>query len=676
MAKSKIKFSIIIPAYNAEPYLKALVDCLRQQVTDEVEVLIIDDGSSQKVTYQEDWLKVYRQKNKGAGAARNKGIDKAKGDYLAFVDADDLVASDYVKQVLKKIEEDPFDVCDVSWKSQNKQGVQFDKKLKTSDDWLTNPSACTRVFSREFIGETRFSEIKDATQDEDFSRRAGYLDKDKVKRHTAITDYMYFYRTNVSDSQSKKYRKGLRKTKKVVYHYDHVTKDMTDLIEQIKKDDEQNEVWLLTKQCDIPELKRWCQIYPLIHTWTHYLKGEPYRNIEIIPVPHECDVVLYVNFIQAVGGIETFVKSFCKAMSKYYHITYVVNRAPEVHIREMEKVTEVIWNQPDREIICDTLIRLRIIDHEPHNIKAKKTIQMCHACRTNPRWHIPQDNDYIVTVSETSRKSFEKEGDKALTIHNLIDKEHQKPLVLMSATRLPAIDKGHNEERMIKLAKMLEAEKIPYIWMNFSDGELRNAPKGFHNMGMVMNASDYFTMADYIVQLSDSEAWSYTVLEALTQNVPVLVTPFPSGSEMGIIDGQNGYVIPFDMDFDVRKLLERPVFEYEYDNDAIIEQWRKLIAKKPIKTKQRAISDNLRIEQQLSDPRQQDMTSGQQDMTSRQQDMSEPGQQDMVKVKVNCKYRDMILDEWLRPGMIRYMTKARAEAVAEKGYIRIMEGQR
>ena len=664
MSKTKqIKLSIIIPAYNAEPYLKALIDCLRQQVTDEVEVLVIDDGSSQKIEYQESWLKVIRQKNKGSGAARNKGIDKAKGDYIAFIDADDLVASDYIKQVLKKIDEDPFDVCDVSWKSLNKQGVQFDKKLGSPDDWLTNPSACTRVFSREFIGETRFSEIKDATQDEDFSRRLGYLEKDKVKHHTAITDYMYFYRTNVSDSQSKNYRKGRKKTKRVVYKYDYVTRDMTDLVERIKKDDEQNEVWLLTKRCDIPELKRWCQIHPLIHTWTHYLKGEPYNNIDIIPVPHHCDVVLYVNFIMSVGGIETFVHSFCKAMSKYYHITYVVNRAPEVHVREMEKVTEVIWNQPDREIICDTLIRLRIIDNIPQNIKYKKTIQMCHACRTNPRWHIPQDNDYIVTVSETSRKSFEKEGNRAETIHNLIDMDHKKPLVLMSATRIPAADKGNNEKRMMQLAKMLEEEKIPYIWLNFSDGELRDAPKGFHNMGLVMNASDYFTMADYIVQLSDSEAWSYTVLEALTQKVPVIVTPFPSGAEMGIIDGYNGYVVPFDMKFDVRRLLEVPEFEYDYDNDAIIEQWRKLIAKKPIKTKQRATFANIESGQQNTEPRQQDMTS-----------MSEQGQQDMVKVKVNCKYRDMVLDEWLRPGMIRMMTKARAEQVAERGYIRIMEG--
>jgi hypothetical protein len=124
------------------------------------------------------------------------------------------------------------------------------------------------------------------------------------------------------------------------------------------------------------------------------------------------------------------------------------------------------------------------------------------------------------------------------------------------------------------------------------------------------------------------------------------------------------------MKFDVRKILEIPKFEYEYDNDAIIEQWRKLIAKKPIKTKQRAILTNEQSGQQYSAKGQQDMTQGQQDMTS----MSEQGQQGMVKVKVNCKYRDMVLDEWLRPGMIRIMTKDRAEKVAERGYIRIMEG--
>ena len=96
-------------------------------------------------------------------------------------------------------------------------------------------------------------------------------------------------------------------------------------------------------------------------------------------------------------------------------------------------------------------------------------------------------------------------------------------------------------------------------------------------MGLVMEAKEYFPLADYIVQLSDSEAWSYTMLEALSQNIPVICTPFPSALEMGVEDGVNAHVVPFDMDFDVNKLLEIPSFEYEYDNDKIVSQWKRIL---------------------------------------------------------------------------------------------------
>ena len=75
-----------------------------------------------------------------------------------------------------------------------------------------------RVFKKSYIGDVRFSEIKDATQDEDFSRRLGYLTDENIVR-TYISDYMYFYRTAVCDSQVKKFKQGLRKTKRVVYYY-------------------------------------------------------------------------------------------------------------------------------------------------------------------------------------------------------------------------------------------------------------------------------------------------------------------------------------------------------------------------------------------------------------------------------------------------------------------------
>lgn len=627
----QMKLSIIIPAYNAEPYLAELLDCLAGQMQEGVEVIVIDDGSEKKVTSKyTGWLRIIRQKNKGAGAARNKGIDKAKGEYISFIDADDLVSEKYIDSILEKCEH-TFDVCEMSWKSLNNQGIQFDYKLKGETDRLPNCSSCMRVFRREYIGGTRFTEIKDATEDEDFSRRVGYLNDGNFKREV-ITDYMYFYRTYVPNSQSKEFKEGKRKTKRIVYYFNKVTSDMRGLIDQIKKDDELHEVWLLTNHNELPELKRWCQIHTPMRMWAHYTKGEPYSNIELIPVPLKADIALYVHQIHIIGGIETFIYTFAKIMQKFFSILYVVDIAPPEHIRKMSEVVTVVTG--NKKVECETLIMLRILDKLPSNITYKKSIQMCHACKSSPQLHIPQHCDFTVNVSEASRKSFGDEAKDSEVIHNLIDTQTTEPLLLVSATRIPAPDKGDNEKRMIRLAEMLNEKNIPFMWLNFSDGQLKNPPKGFHNMGLEMNAAQYFRKADYVVLLSSTEAWSYTLLEALTQNVPVLTCPFDSALEMGVKDGVNGYLLPLNMEFDVNRLLNIPKFEYQYDNGKIVDQWKKLLRRKP-----KRVSGS------------------------------------MVKVRVEQPYKDLLLNRCLTRGYETYMTSARANELKAKRLVSIIGGE-
>lgn len=570
-----MKLSIIIPYYNVpQEYTGELLMCLDGQMVPDVEVILIDDGSDTPYKPVYPWLKVIRQKNKGAGATRNKGIEKSKGEYITFIDADDMVSPNYIERILEKIE-GGYDIIDMSWKSLTGRGVQFNYQLKSDTDRLSNPSVCTRVFSRSYIGTVRFSEVKDAAEDEDFSRRLGYLTD--THKHTAITEYLYLYRTEVSGSNTKTFKQGLRKTKRIVYYYDRFTADMTDVLEQIKEDDVQNEVILLTNECTIPEVYRYAQVYKPTRIWTHYLKGEPYGNIEVIQPPYHTQVVLYINQTNIIGGIESFILNFAKIMSKFYDITFVVNNCSDTLMAKIAQYIRVIKAQPNKQIMCDTLIMLRILDKKPQNIIAKQSIQMCHACRTNPEWHIPQDCDYIVNVSESSKDSFGEEAKDAVVINNLIDAKPRKTLFLMSATRMPAPDKGQYEIRIRQLCEMLQAAGIPYIWMNFSEGKLQNAPVGFYNVGMSDCIQDYMQKADYIVQLSDSEAFSYTILEALTINKPVIVTPFPSTVDMGIENGVNGYIVPFNMDFDVKTLLDIPQFTYQYDVDAIAKQWQKLL---------------------------------------------------------------------------------------------------
>lgn len=565
-----MKLSIIIPYYNTKEYTDELLDVLAKQITKEVEVILIDDGSDVPYCPKFDFLKVIRTFNGGQSKARNLGLNIAKGDYIQFLDSDDLVPTYFISRLLQAIEEGA-DLIEYSWQSLD--GKTFNYFVKEGQR-LSNPSASTRCFKRDFIGNHRFNEKKDATEDEDFTRHLG-INIHPIKV-TIIPELMYFYRTDVNNSNVKRYKQGKCKTKRITYYFDKVDTDRTDILEAIKKDDEENEVFLMTRQNNMPELLFYCQVIPPIRIWTHYLKGEPYTNIEIVPIPIKREIILFIYYLGQLGGIETFIYQFAKMM-KDHKLLLVVENIPQLQRDRLGKVIDIDLYRTDKTYLCDNLIMLRILDIKPRNIFYRNSIQMCHACKTNPLWLIPQNCNHIVNVSQVSKESYGKNSESGLVIHNPIEKPKEKALLLVSATRIPAPDKGGNEDRMKRLAEMLNEKGIPFVWFNFSDNELPNAPKGLINVGARQDIMPYIKRADYLVQLSESEAWSYSVLEALVQNVAVIVTPFPSAFEMGIEDGKNGYVLPFDMNFDVSRLLKVPKFKYDYDVKHIKAQWESIL---------------------------------------------------------------------------------------------------
>lgn len=286
----------------------------------------------------------------------------------------------------------------------------------------------------------------------------------------------------------------------------------------------------------------------------------------------DVQVLLYTSYLHIIGGIETFVMNWVELMSPYYDIGIYCPKLPEeMALRIMARVP---LYRGDSAVSCDNLIMVRMGDFIPENITYNHSLRMCHACKTNPGWEIRGDCEKIVHVSEASMESFGTDG---LVIYNPVISNPRRSLILVSATRIPAPDKGKNADRMLKLAQMLNDADIPFLWLNFSDKPLGNAPPGFVNVGTYQDLQPYIKRADYLVQLSDHEGFGYSVAEALVCSVPVLVTGFETTKELGVIDGVNGYIIPFDMDFDVRKLLQVPEFEYTYDNKTIVKQWRKLL---------------------------------------------------------------------------------------------------
>ncbi len=112
--------SIIIPVYNAEKYLAETISSALDQTWPNKEIIIVDDGSTDQSlkiaqSFNNKIIHLYRQENKGASAARNKGLLAAKGDYVQFLDADDLLMSDKISTQVAQLNSitDAVSICPV-----------------------------------------------------------------------------------------------------------------------------------------------------------------------------------------------------------------------------------------------------------------------------------------------------------------------------------------------------------------------------------------------------------------------------------------------------------------------------------------------------------------------------------------------------------------------------------
>ena len=627
----KYKLSIIIPAYNAENYLLQLLACLDKQMVPGVEVIIVDDGS--KIPFKTDykWATVIRQENAGPGIARNTGLEKMTGDYFTFIDADDMIADRYIAAIFEKIETEAFDYCYLSWETMP-GGWQCKVQLKSVDDKFPGFNLCVwnRVYKTATFGKMRFNPKKLWSEDADFIYRLNERGKKSF-----ISECLYYYRSDTPESWTKRMFNGELDYTRIVYNLKEVKPDDKALLAEIKKEYEDNEIVLLTDKNGIPELERYCMIMkyntPCKGT---VLRGDKYSGFMPIEKPIVTQVVVYISAEHKIGGIETFVYNFCYYMHKYYDIIVLYDAMFEgSQMARLLKYVPVIQNTTKR-IICDTVINCRIVKKVPQNIKYKKSIQMSHTCRLD-LWRqtkVPQDLDETVFVSKAAALSFSEEerASKYKVIHNMtIPYEGDRALLLISATR-PTPEKGM--KRMLALGNMLKKAGISYIWLYFSIERIHNAPENMIYMPPTLDIMPYIKAADYLVQLSDSEAFCYSIVEALEAGTAIISTPLSVLPELGIKDGEHGYIVPFEVDgFDCTKLLSIPEFEYKRDNAKLIKQWRTLLGK--------------------TKPKHTYKPDG------------------GVSVRCIKQYTDLVLNRTLKVGEVVIMTPDRAQKIEEAGYI-------
>ena len=183
--------SVIVPVYNSIKYLEKCLNTLRYQTYDNIEVICVDDGSSDGSSGVLKWFgekdsrfKVFKQQNSGVSSARNRGLEEAAGDYISFIDADDWVLLDLYDvflNVLDKANRDidifMFNACFYNprlsdliegrfFEYEDWQNHSFDYAIHTFDDCIRpfsrNLSVCNKIFRRGLIEENniKFPDVK------------------------------------------------------------------------------------------------------------------------------------------------------------------------------------------------------------------------------------------------------------------------------------------------------------------------------------------------------------------------------------------------------------------------------------------------------------------------------------------------------------------------------------
>lgn len=163
--------------------------------------------------------------------------------------------------------------------------------------------------------------------------------------------------------------------------------------------------------------------------------------------------------------------------------------------------------------------------------------------------------------SKAYKKRFNLESEVCYNPITIKPLDTRKVLTLISATRLT---KEKGKERMIRLMNELDRNHIPYYWHIFTNDidDIKNPNVMYHKP--TLDIRPYINNADYLVQLSSSEGYCYSILEALCMGTPVITTDLPVFSEMGVINGKNGWILPLDMkNIPIKEICETELkFDY------------------------------------------------------------------------------------------------------------------
>lgn len=234
------KFSIIIPVYNVEKYLKKCLDSVFNQTYKDYEVIVVNDGTKDSsMDIVKDYnVKVINQKNQGLSAARNAGVKVATGDYLIFLDSDDYWEKNLLKELSKSLKNNPdlvrFQINEVY---EDGRVIPYQEESFTN---LSGPDAFKKIvkyhfvenawcyaISKKYYLENKF-EFKTGTIHEDFGLIPLIIMKAKKVNSINYLGYNYLQRQG-SIMSNKNYEKTKKKVADMYLHYNYLIEEINKL---------------------------------------------------------------------------------------------------------------------------------------------------------------------------------------------------------------------------------------------------------------------------------------------------------------------------------------------------------------------------------------------------------------------------------------------------------------
>ena len=233
------KFSIIVPVYNVEKYIKKCLESIFNQSFKDFEVIVVNDGTKDKsmeIVRKYD-VKIIEQENKGLSEARNTGVKNAKGDYLVFIDSDDYIEKDLLKKINESLNNNPdivryqvnfikdnmttsFHEVSFSNKSGEDAFREISKYHYVEPAWLY-------AINRKYYLKNKFMFAKGAYH-EDYGLIPLVILKSKVVNSIDYCGYNYIERSG-SIMTNKSYDKTLKKVKDVYEHYNRMIESTKEL---------------------------------------------------------------------------------------------------------------------------------------------------------------------------------------------------------------------------------------------------------------------------------------------------------------------------------------------------------------------------------------------------------------------------------------------------------------